>query len=101
MQRLADIAHSLLKVSPYDPETMGCQGLQRYMSFILPSTEWANDAMRPALVTILRRLDKVFQKISKKPSIRVSIKDFVWKSFVNYSYFSYRETPIGMLELVY
>ncbi|RZC42316.1 unc-80 -like protein, partial [Asbolus verrucosus] len=68
--RLADIAHSLLKVSPYDPESMGCRGLQHYMSYILPSTEWANDAMRPALVTILRRLDKVFQKISKKPSIR-------------------------------
>lgn len=50
---------------------MGCRGLQHYMSYILPSTEWANDAMRPALVTILRRLDKVFQKISKKPSIRV------------------------------
>lgn len=71
-QRLADISHSLLKVSPYDPESMGCRGLQHYMSYILPSTEWANDAMRPALVTILRRLDKVFQKISKKPSIRVS-----------------------------
>ncbi|KAG5895326.1 hypothetical protein JTB14_000598 [Gonioctena quinquepunctata] len=68
--RLADIAHTLLKVSPYDPESMGCRGLQHYMSYILPSTEWANDAMRPALVTILRRLDKVFQKISKKPSIR-------------------------------
>ncbi|KAF5273419.1 hypothetical protein FQA39_LY07436 [Lamprigera yunnana] len=68
--RLADIAHSLLKVSPYDPESMGCRGLQHYMSYILSSTEWANDAMRPALVTILRRLDKVFQKISKKPSIR-------------------------------
>ncbi|GLV31802.1 uncoordinated 80 [Carabus blaptoides fortunei] len=68
--RLADIAHSLLKVSPYDPESMACRGLQLYMSHILPSTEWANDAMRPALVTILRRLDKVFNKISKKPSIR-------------------------------
>lgn len=43
------------------------------MSYILPATEWANDAMRPALVTILRRLDKVFQKISKKPSIRVGV----------------------------
>lgn len=30
--RLADIAHSLLKVSPYDPETMGCRGLQRYIT---------------------------------------------------------------------
>ncbi|CAG9815242.1 unnamed protein product [Phaedon cochleariae] len=68
--RLADIAHTLLKVSPYDPESMGCRGLQHYMSYILPSTDWANDAMRPALVTILRRLDKVFQKIAKKPSIR-------------------------------
>lgn len=27
--RLADIAHSLLKVSPYDPDSMGCRGLQR------------------------------------------------------------------------
>lgn len=59
-------------MSPYDPQSMGCRGLQHYMSYILPSTEWADDAMKPALVTILRRLDKVFQKISKKPSIRVS-----------------------------
>lgn len=70
--RLADIAHSLLKVSPYDPESMACRGLQRYMQCILPRAEWADDALRAALVTILRRLDKVFLKISKKPSIRVS-----------------------------
>lgn len=68
--RLADIAHSLLKVSPYDPESMACRGLQRYMQFVLPRAEWDNDGMRPALVTIIRRLDKVFLKISKKPSIR-------------------------------
>lgn len=90
--RLADIAHSLLKVSPYDPESMACRGLQRYifwnnnfsnwiffckcclfryMQCILPRAEWSDDALRAALVTILRRLDKVFLKISKKPSIRV------------------------------
>ncbi|XP_065170367.1 protein unc-80 homolog isoform X8 [Atheta coriaria] len=68
--RLAEIAHSLLKVSPYDPESMGCRGLQHYMMFILPSTEWANEDLRSSLIIILRRLDKVFQKISKKPSIR-------------------------------
>ncbi|XP_037944678.1 protein unc-80 homolog isoform X2 [Teleopsis dalmanni] len=68
--RLADIAHSLLKVSPYDPESMACRGLQRYMQAILPRAEWSNDALRNALVTILRRIDKVFLKISKKPSIR-------------------------------
>lgn len=41
------------------------------MQFILPRAEWDNDALRAALVQILRRLDKVFLKISKKPSIRV------------------------------
>jgi len=73
LQRLADIAHSLLKVSPYDPDTMACRGLQHYMSDILPSTEWTNEAMRPALISILRRLDKTFNKIYKKPSIRVCV----------------------------
>lgn len=29
--RLAEIAHSLLKVSPYDPESMACRGLQRFV----------------------------------------------------------------------
>ncbi|XP_030370602.1 protein unc-80 homolog [Scaptodrosophila lebanonensis] len=68
--RLADIAHSLLKVSPYDPESMACRGLQRYMQSVLPRADWSNDTLRNALVTILRRIDKVFLKISKKPSIR-------------------------------
>ncbi|XP_025991095.1 protein unc-80 homolog isoform X7 [Solenopsis invicta] len=68
--RLADIAHSLLKISPYDPITMACRGLKRYMNDILPSTEWVADEMRPALTLILRRLDKTFSKIHKKPSIR-------------------------------
>ena len=27
--RLAEIAHTLLKLAPYDPETMACAGLQR------------------------------------------------------------------------
>ncbi|XP_029661672.1 protein unc-80 homolog [Formica exsecta] len=68
--RLADIAHSLLKISPYDPTTMACRGLRRYMNDILPSTEWAADDMRPALTLILRRLDKIFSKIHKKASVR-------------------------------
>ncbi|XP_052902471.1 protein unc-80 homolog [Anopheles moucheti] len=69
--RLAEIAHSLLKVSPYDRESMACRGLQRYMQCIFPRAEWADDhGMKPTLVTILRRLDKVFLKISKKSSVR-------------------------------
>lgn len=47
------------------------------MQFILPRAEWANDALKAALVQILRRLDKVFLKISKKPSIRVSFLQYV------------------------
>ncbi|XP_034937651.1 protein unc-80 homolog isoform X5 [Chelonus insularis] len=68
--RLADIANSLLKMAPYDAETMGCRGLRRYMNDVLPSTEWSNDDMRPALTVILRRLDKTFSKIYKKASVR-------------------------------
>lgn len=49
---------------------MSCRGLKRYMSDILPTTEWSNDDMRPALILILRRLDKTFSKIYKKASIR-------------------------------
>lgn len=102
---MADIAHSLLKVSPYDPESMGCRGLQHYMSYILPSIDWANDAMRPALVTILRRLDKVFQKISKKPSIRVRIYVVFNKIFNNISIAFQRNTDwdaaAGLLKGIY
>lgn len=43
------------------------------MQCVLPRADWSNDTLRTPLVTILRRLDKVFLKISKKPSIRVSI----------------------------
>lgn len=77
LQRLAEIAHSLLKVSPYDPESMACRGLERYMTLVLPAGDWADDALRPSLIMIMRRLDKVFLKIAKKPGIRVSYKRLV------------------------
>ncbi|XP_067144484.1 protein unc-80 homolog isoform X1 [Centruroides vittatus] len=68
--RLAEVAQSLLKVSPYDPVTMACRGLQQYMNELLPHSEWAQESMRPALIMVLRRLDKTFNKIAKKPAIR-------------------------------
>lgn len=49
---------------------MACQGLKRYFNNILPSNEWSDDDIRPALMLILRRLDKTFNKIFKKASIR-------------------------------
>ncbi|XP_014281796.1 protein unc-80 homolog isoform X3 [Halyomorpha halys] len=71
--RLADVAHSLLKASPYDPDTMSCKGLQLYMTQLMPATEWNSESMRPTLIMLLRRLDKTFLKIYKKPSIRRSV----------------------------
>ncbi|CAL4091464.1 unnamed protein product, partial [Meganyctiphanes norvegica] len=68
--RLSEVAHSLLKVAPYDPVTMGCRGLQRYMNEILPHPDWSHEDLRPALSNILRRLDKMFTKIAKTSFIR-------------------------------
>lgn len=72
IQRLAEVAMSLLKVSPYDPPTMGCRGLQKYMVEVFPYGEWTHEGSRTTLTAFLRRLDKTFVKICKKPSIRVS-----------------------------
>lgn len=68
--RLAEVAHSLLKVSPYDPQTMACRGLVRYMNEVLPNSEWRQESMRPALIMILRRLDKMFNKIAKQGAVK-------------------------------
>jgi len=46
------------------------------MTNILPIVDWAAEALRPTLLGILRRLDKTFNKIYKKPSIRVSEDSF-------------------------
>ena len=39
---------------------------------ILPITDWKQEAVRPGLNLILRRLDRLFNKISKKSSLRVT-----------------------------
>lgn len=49
------------------------------MTNILPIVDWAAEALRPTLLGILRRLDKTFNKIYKKPSIRVSGDKIVLK----------------------
>ncbi|KAL8568215.1 hypothetical protein ACOMHN_027738 [Nucella lapillus] len=78
--RLAEIAHTLLKLIPYDPYTMGCTGLQRYMLEILPNTDWSQELVRPALNLILRRLDRLFTKISKKTALR---RQMDWEAAAN------------------
>ncbi len=63
--KLVDVAHSLLKMAPYDLECIKLEGLQKYMQQVFPLTDWSLETMRPALTTIIRRLDKLFAKIQK------------------------------------
>ncbi|CAG5120059.1 unnamed protein product, partial [Candidula unifasciata] len=78
--RLAEVAHTLLKLAPYDPLTMGCPGLQMYMLEILPNTDWSHELVRPGLNLILRRLDRLFTKISKKTALR---RQLDWEAAAN------------------
>ncbi|XP_029696082.1 protein unc-80 homolog isoform X11 [Takifugu rubripes] len=68
--RLAEIAHALLKLAPYDTLTMESRGLRRYVMEMLPITDWSSEAVRPALILILKRLDRMFNKIHKMPTLR-------------------------------
>ncbi|CAH2306124.1 Hypothetical predicted protein [Pelobates cultripes] len=72
--RLAEIAHSLLKLAPYDTQTMESKGLKRYIMEMLPITDWATEAVRPALILILKRLDRMFNKIHKMPTLRRQVE---------------------------
>uniref|UniRef100_A0A3P9LJM9 Unc-80 homolog (C. elegans) n=1 Tax=Oryzias latipes TaxID=8090 RepID=A0A3P9LJM9_ORYLA len=67
---LAEIAHALLKLAPYDTLTMESRGLRRYIMEMLPITDWSSEAVRPALILILKRLDRMFNKIHKMPTLR-------------------------------
>ena len=63
--KLVDVAHSLLKMAPYDLECIRLEGLQKYMHHVFPLTDWSLESMRPSLTIIIRRLDKLFAKIHK------------------------------------
>uniref|UniRef100_A0A671LGV2 Protein unc-80 homolog n=1 Tax=Sinocyclocheilus anshuiensis TaxID=1608454 RepID=A0A671LGV2_9TELE len=72
--RLAEVAHSLLKLAPYDTLTMESRGLRRYITEMLPITDWSAEAIRPALILILKRLDRMFNKIHKMPTLRRQVE---------------------------
>ncbi|KAL4003818.1 hypothetical protein ACH3XW_9180 [Acanthocheilonema viteae] len=64
--KLNEIALALLKIAPYDLNTIACLGLQKYFDVILLITDWSVESNRPTLNFVLRRLDKTIQKIGKK-----------------------------------
>ncbi|KAJ0009452.1 hypothetical protein NQD34_001154 [Periophthalmus magnuspinnatus] len=78
--RLAEIAHALLKLAPYDTLTMESRGLRRYIMEMLPITDWSSEAVRPALILILKRLDRMFNKIHKMPTLRRQVE---WEAASN------------------
>lgn len=49
---------------------MESRGLRRYIMEMLPITDWTAEAVRPALILILKRLDRMFNKIHKMPTLR-------------------------------
>lgn len=78
--KLVDVAHSLLKMAPYDLECIKLTGLQKYMHQVFPLTDWSLETMRPSLMTIVRRLDKLFAKIQKSAKVYHSVD---WTSAAN------------------
>lgn len=88
--RLAEIAHALLKLAPYDTLTMESRGLKRYIMEMLPITDWSSEAVRPALILILKRLDRMFNKIHKMPTLRCARPQALCSRSVEYnpSFFS-------------
>ena len=69
--RLADITHTLLKLGTFDSVTISCRGIQNYFQKLVPYTNWSQEQLRPTLNLLLRRIDRMFVKICKKPMIKV------------------------------
>ena len=70
---LNSVASSMLKLAPFDMQTMQSQGLHNYMTNIFPNTDWTLTNMRTPLTNFIRRLEKMMQRIHKYPKIYVSM----------------------------
>jgi hypothetical protein len=76
--RLADIAHTLLKLASFDPLTISCRGIQNYFQKLSPYTNWNQEQLRATLNLLLRRIDRMFSKICKKPVSKVKNEKTVY-----------------------
>ncbi|KAL3119939.1 hypothetical protein niasHT_007067 [Heterodera trifolii] len=68
--KLSEVAVALLKLAPYDSNSLGCAGLRHYFTQVMPVVDWSVETNRSAINIILRRLDKTIAKIAKRPSTR-------------------------------
>ncbi|KAI0985097.1 hypothetical protein GJ496_001704 [Pomphorhynchus laevis] len=71
--KLSEIAQVLLKLGIQEPNTLGCKGIQSFFQDLCPSTNWRDSNIRPALLNVLRRLDRTFGKSTKKFAPRKSV----------------------------
>lgn len=76
-KKLSEVTVALLKIAPYDLNTLSCAGLQKFFLHILPVVDWSVESNRSVLNVILRRLDKTISKVAKKQSLRRRIN---WQS---------------------
>lgn len=66
---------------------MESRGLRRYIMEMLPITDWSSEAVRPALILILKRLDRMFNKIHKMPTLRCARPQALCTRSVDYDHF--------------
>jgi hypothetical protein len=71
--KLNEVASSMIKLAPYDQDTMQSRGLHNYMTNVLPNTDWSQPIMKPILISFLRRLEKMMLKIHKNHRIYVAV----------------------------
>ncbi|PFX29002.1 protein unc-80 homolog isoform X2 [Stylophora pistillata] len=78
---LAQIVYSLLKLAVYDHVTLSCLGVKRYMMDALPLLKGSPEALEASMLLILKRVDKMFEKLVNKPDLMRCID---WKSLEVY-----------------
>lgn len=69
--KLVEIAHTLLKLWDDSITLSGC-GFQNYFQKLLPVTNWSQEELKPAFNNLLRRIDRLFTKILKRPFAKVN-----------------------------
>ncbi|XP_065315200.1 protein unc-80 homolog [Gordionus sp. m RMFG-2023] len=63
--KIAEIVNALLRLVPYDIQTLTRYGINSYLTKVMPTIDWSLDISRPSLNIIYKRLDKMLLKINK------------------------------------
>lgn len=74
LQRLSELAQSIVKQFPHNVNLLRSQPLQRFFLEVLPLADWNHESLRSckALETLVGRLNRTLPKMLETASIRVS-----------------------------